>query len=283
MNTTPYHSIDSLEDLKRPLPEIITDVAFGSDNYPYAERMKFKKYEKQLAALQIELVKLQYHVRKTEQRIVVIFEGRDAAGKGGTIKRFRENLNPRHAHVVALSKPTDTEQGEWYFQRYIRHFPTAGDIALFDRSWYNRAGVERVFGFCTEQQSSKFLVEAPEFERMLIREGIILFKFWLTVGREMQLKRFHKRAIDPLKTWKLSPIDISSLDKWEAYTLAKQEMMAATHTADAPWTVIKANDKRRARINTLSYFLNELDYEHKDETQIPQVDTSIVGSGIDEQ
>jgi len=277
------YAVSSIDDLIRPLPEKISKAAFGSDDFPYTKRMKRKEYETILHGLQIELVKLQYHVRNTGQRIVALFEGRDAAGKGGTIKRFREYLNPRHAHVVALSKPTESERGEWYFQRYVRRLPTAGDIALFDRSWYNRAGVERVFGFCTEAQCSKFLVEVPEFERMLIREGIILFKFWLTIGREMQLLRFHQRASDPLRTWKLSPIDISAVGKWDDYTLAKQEMMAATHTSEAPWTVIRSNDKRRARISALGHLLNALDYENKDASQIPAPDPLIIRSGIDEQ
>ena len=248
--------IDTLEELKAPLPKEVERKALTAGGYPYDDRMKRKAYDKALYGLQVELAKLQDHVQHTGQRIVAVFEGRDAAGKGGTIKRFAEFLNPRHARVVALPKPTDREQGEWYFQRYVRQLPTRGEICLFDRSWYNRAGVERVFGFCSEADVERFLDEVPDFEAMLARDGVILFKFWLTIGRETQIERFHKRATDPLKRWKLSTIDIAALTKWDDYSRAISEMMERTDTARAPWTVILANDKRRARVNALRAFLN---------------------------
>ncbi len=262
-------------------PEIL-DRAFASGGYPHDKKMKEKRYLKELRRLQIELLKLQYWAREEGERIVCVFEGRDAAGKGGTIKRFMEHLNPRHAHVVALSKPTETERGQWYFQRYVQHMPTAGDISFFDRSWYNRAGVERVMGFCTEEQVEQFYKEAPEFEHMLVRDGIRAFKFWLTVGREEQLRRFHRRKTDPLKVWKLSPIDYASIGKWNGYTGAKEEMFERTHTAHAPWTVIRSNDKKRARLNAIRTVLHALDYAQKDEDAIGEVDGKIVSTGPDD-
>ena len=237
-----------------PLPE----------GYPYRTRLRRGEYEAEKQRLQIELLKVQSWVKETGQRVIVLFEGRDAAGKGGAIKRFTEHLNPRGARVVALEKPNDKERGQWYFQRYIEHLPTTGEIVFFDRSWYNRAGVEKVMGFCTPGEYLEFLREAPEFERMLVRSGIRLFKFWFSVSREEQLRRFKSRRNDPLKHWKLSPIDLQSLDKWPAYTEAKNAMFFHTDTADAPWTVVKSDDKKRARLNCMRWFLGELPYPGKD-------------------
>lgn len=245
-------------------------------NYPYKTRMQRKNYEKQKKDLQIELLKVQNWVKESGQRIVGLFEGRDAAGKGGTIKRFMEHLNPRGARVIALEKPTDAERGQWYFQRYITHLPTAGEIVFFDRSWYNRAGVERVMHFCEPHQYLQFMRQTPELERMLVNSGIILFKFWFSVSREEQLRRFISRQNDPLKHWKLSPIDVQSLDKWDDYTEAKNAMFFHTHTGDAPWTVIKSDDKKRARLNTLRYFLSKLDYPDKNHHLIQMLDDKIV-------
>ncbi len=238
---------------------------------PQPPKMKESEYNSLKEGLQIELLKMQKWVRDTGQKIVLIFEGRDAAGKGGTIKRFMEHLNPRGAKVVALEKPSDRERGQWYFQRYINHLPTAGEIVLFDRSWYNRAGVEVVMGFCTPEEHREFLRQTPVFERMLVNSGIRLFKFWFSVSREMQKKRFLERQKDPLKQWKLSPIDVSSLDKWEDYTKAKEEMFFHTDTADASWNVIKSDDKKRARINVIRFVLNSLGYpdKNKDITLAP--------------
>ncbi len=260
----------------------IDERAFASGDYPYSKKMKENDYLDELRLLQIELLKVQYWARENGERIVMLFEGRDAAGKGGTIKRFMEHLNPRHAHVVALSKPTEAERGQWYFQRYINHLPTAGDMTLFDRSWYNRAGVERVMGFCDKEQVTQFFHELPEFEHMIVRDGIRFFKFWLTVGREEQLRRFHKRKSDPLKMWKLSPIDYASIGKWDQYSDAKIEMFKKTHSEHAPWTVIKSNDKKRARLNCIRTVLHSLDYEGKDEEAIGDIDEKIVGTGDDE-
>ncbi len=233
-------------------------------SYPYRTRLQRREYEKTKAELQIELLKVQNWVKETGQRVVVLFEGRDAAGKGGTIKRFMEHLNPRGARVIALEKPSDAELGQWYFQRYIQHLPTAGEIVFFDRSWYNRAGVERVMGFCSPRQYLEFMQQTPELERMLVRNGIHVFKYWFSVSREEQLRRFVSRRDDPLKHWKLSPIDIQSLDKWDDYTQAKEAMFFHTDTADAPWVVIKSDDKKRARLNCLRHFLHTLDYPGKD-------------------
>ncbi len=245
--------------------------------YPYDRRWDRKDYEKALAALQIELVKLQAAAREDGQRIVIVFEGRDAAGKGGTIARFREHLNPRHANVVALSKPTDLEQTQWYFQRYIDHMPAAGEIVFFDRSWYNRGVVEHVFGFCTEQQRQKWFAQVSEFERLLIEDGIQLFKVWLNVGRATQLKRFLDREDDPLKQWKLSWIDVEGLSKWDAYTDAIDETLNKTHSDHAPWLIVRSDDKRRARVNTVRAVLDRLSYARKDAKAIGAVDAKVAG------
>jgi len=267
-------------DLNDPkLPKEIADRAFLSGGYPYDKKMRREDYEKELRLLQIELVKAQASARQSGTRLVVVFEGRDAAGKGGTIERFMENMNPRAARPVALPKPTETERGQWYFQRYINHLPTRGEFVLFDRSWYNRAVVEPVMGFCTAEETALFLKEAPRFEDMLIDEDIILIKFWLNIGREMQLSRFHERRHDPLKIWKLSPVDIDALSKWDAYTEARDRMFELTHTDHAPWTILRANDKRRTRISAIRHVLMQLDYEGKDRDAIGAVDTKVVGSG----
>ncbi|WP_225932899.1 polyphosphate kinase 2 [Pseudomonas oryzicola] len=246
-------------------------------SYPYRTRLRRQDYEKAKHALQIELLKVQSWVKETGQRVVILFEGRDAAGKGGTIKRFMEHLNPRGARIVALEKPSEQEKGQWYFQRYIQHLPTAGEMVFFDRSWYNRAGVEKVMDFCTPLQYLEFMRQAPELERMLCNSGILLFKYWFSVNREEQLRRFISRRDDPLKHWKLSPIDIKSLDKWEDYTAAKEAMFFHTDTADAPWTVIKSDDKKRARINCIRHFLHSLDYPGKDHSVAHAPDALLVG------
>ncbi|WP_230392811.1 polyphosphate kinase 2 [Pseudomonas guariconensis] len=246
-------------------------------SYPYRTRLRRQDYEKTKHALQIELLKVQSWVKETGQRVVILFEGRDAAGKGGTIKRFMEHLNPRGARIVALEKPSEQEKGQWYFQRYIQHLPTAGEMVFFDRSWYNRAGVERVMEFCTPLQYLEFMRQAPELERMLCNSGILLFKYWFSVNREEQLRRFISRRDDPLKHWKLSPIDIKSLDKWDDYTAAKEAMFFHTDTADAPWTVIKSDDKKRARINCIRHFLHSLDYPGKDHSVAHAPDSLLVG------
>ncbi len=245
--------------------------------YPYQSLMLRKNYERQKYRLQVELLKLQAWVKETGQRVVILFEGRDAAGKGGTIKRFMEHLNPRGARVVALEKPTETERGQWYFQRYTQHLPTAGEIVLFDRSWYNRAGVERVMGFCTEQEYQEFMRQAPEFERNLVRSGIHLIKFWFSVSRLEQRRRFKERKAHPLKQWKLSPIDKASLDKWDDYTKAKEAMFFSTDIADSPWTVIKSDCKKRARLNAMRYVLHKLPYTNKDFDSIGAIDPLLVG------
>ncbi len=251
---------------------------FKKGTYPYSKRMSRAEYEQKKAQLQIELLKMQNWVKETGQRIVFLFEGRDAAGKGGTIKRFMEHLNPRGASVVALEKPSDAERGQWYFQRYINHLPTAGEIVMFDRSWYNRAGVERVMKFCSAAEYLEFMRQAPDLERMLVRSGIRLFKFWFSVSRQEQFRRFQERRKDPLKQWKLSPIDMASLDKWEDYTEAKEAMFFYTDTADAPWTVIKSDDKKRARINAMRYVLSQVPYPNKNPDINLVPDPLIVGS-----
>ena len=246
--------------------------------YPYKNLMSRKTYEQQKYQLQVELLKLQAWVKESGQRVVILFEGRDAAGKGGTIKRFMEHLNPRGAHVIALEKPTEAERGQWYFQRYVQHLPTAGEIVLFDRSWYNRAGVERVMGFCTDEEYAEFMRQAPEFERNLVRSGVHLIKLWFSVSRGEQQRRFAERQRHPLKQWKLSPIDLASLDKWDDYTKAKEAMFLHTDTADAPWTVVKSDCKKRARLNALRYVLHKMPYDNKDIDRIGPVDPLIVGS-----
>lgn len=248
-----------------------------AEGYPYSDRMPNKAYKKAIDALQIELVKLQAWARDSGARVAVVFEGRDAAGKGGTIKRFRENLNPRAARVVALSKPTETEATQWYFQRYIDHLPSGGEIVFFDRSWYNRAVVEKVFGFCTDKQREHFFSQVPDFEKMLVDEGIILFKLWLNVGRAEQLRRFLKRESDPLKHWKLSWIDVEGLNRWDAYSDAIAETLERTHTDVAPWTVIRSDDKRRARINAIRSVLDRIDYAQKDKKALGHIDLLIAG------
>ncbi|QIL42891.1 polyphosphate kinase 2 [Acidovorax sp. HDW3] len=245
--------------------------------YPYKHLMRRATYEAQKYQLQVELLKLQAWVKETGQRVVILFEGRDAAGKGGTIKRFMEHLNPRGARVVALEKPSEVERGQWYFQRYIQHLPTAGEIVLFDRSWYNRAGVERVMGFCSEQEYHEFMHQAPEFERHLVRSGIHVVKFWFSVTRAEQRRRFKEREVHPLKQWKLSPVDLASLDKWDDYTRAKEAMFFDTDTADSPWTVVKSDCKKRARLNAMRYVLHKLPYANKSLKAIGKIDTLIVG------
>lgn len=251
---------------------------FEGGEYPYRTRLRNDAYEARMLELQRELLKAQRWIEETGERVVLLFEGRDAAGKGGTIKRFMEHMNPRTAHVVALAKPNERERTQWYFQRYVAHLPAAGEMALFDRSWYNRAGVERVMGFCSPTEYLEFMRQAPEFERMLTRSGIRLFKYWFSVSRAEQLARFKARETDPLKQWKLSPIDRASLDKWEQYTEAKEAMFFYTDTADAPWTVIKSDDKKRARLNCLQHFLATLPYPTRDDAIVAGPDPLIVGA-----
>lgn len=245
--------------------------------YPYKYLMSRRNYEFQKYDLQVELLKLQSWIKETGQRVVIVFEGRDAAGKGGTIKRFMEHLNPRTARVVALQKPTERELGQWYFQRYVEHLPTSGEMVLFDRSWYNRAGVERVMGFCTDGEYMEFMRQAPEFERNLVRSGITVIKFWFSVSQDEQKRRFKERRHHPLKQWKLSPIDMASLDKWDDYTRAKEAMFFHTDTSDAPWIVVKSNCKKRARLNAMRYVLQQFNYTNKDSSQIGKIDPLIVG------
>ncbi len=245
--------------------------------YPYQNLLSRKSYEKQKYHLQVELLKLQAWVKETGQRVVILFEGRDAAGKGGTIRRFMEHLNPRGARVVALEKPSEVERGQWYFQRYVSQLPTAGEIVLFDRSWYNRAGVERVMGFCNNDEYLEFMRQAPDFERNLTRCGIHVIKFWFSVSRSEQRRRFKERELHPLKQWKLSPIDLASLDKWDEYTKAKEAMFFHTDTADSPWTVIKSDCKKRARLNAMRYVLHKLPYTNKDIDAIGNLDLLLVG------
>jgi len=252
--------------------------AFESGEYPYKKKMSRTAYEAEKAKLQAELLKVQLWAQETGQKFVLLFEGRDAAGKGGTIKRFTEHLNPRQARVVALNKPSDEERGQWYFQRYIDHLPTDGEMVLYDRSWYNRAGVERVMGFCEPGEYLEFMRQAPDLERMLVRSGIQLYKYWFSVTQDEQLRRFKSRETDPLKQWKLSPIDKASLDKWDDYTEAKEAMFFYTDTADAPWTVIKSNQKKRARLNCMKHFLASLDYPGKDHAVVGTPDPLIVST-----
>ncbi|OED47813.1 polyphosphate kinase 2 [Leisingera sp. S232] len=248
-----------------------------SPSYPYRKRMKRKAYEKELEALQVELVKLQAWVKASGARIALIFEGRDAAGKGGTIKRFRENLNPRGSRVVALAKPTEAEQSQWYFQRYVQHLPTGGEIVFFDRSWYNRGVVEKVFGFCTDDQRERFFHQVPGFEQALAEDGVHLFKFWLNVSRGEQLRRFLSRESDPLKQWKLSSIDVKGLQKWDAYSAAISETFTRSHCAGAPWTVVRSDDKRRARLMAIRTVLHGIEYDNKDQKAIGALDHDICG------
>ncbi len=269
------HTTHELAEMRHN-PEAIRR-SFETGIYPYRTPMRRAAYEKEKAYLQAELLKMQKWVKETGQKIVILFEGRDAAGKGGTIKRFMEHLNPRGAHVVALEKPSESESTQWYFQRYIKHLPSAGEIVLFDRSWYNRAGVERVMDFCSPVDYLEFMRQCPDVEQMLVRSGIRLYKYWFSVTREEQRRRFESRKQDPLKQWKLSPIDLASLDKWEDYTEAKEAMFFYTDTADAPWTIIKSDDKKRARLNTMQHFLASLPYAGKDSRIDKGPDPLIVG------
>lgn len=260
------------------MPEDLAAPAVQSwmEDYPYSEKLSRRNYEAQKAKLQAELLKLQHWTEETGQKFVLLFEGRDAAGKGGTIKRFTEHLNPRTARVVALNKPTENEAGQWYYQRYIEHLPTRGEIVLYDRSWYNRAGVERVMGFCEPNEYLEFMRQTPEFERMLVRSGIRLYKYWFSVTQSEQRTRFKSRETDPLKRWKLSPIDKASLGRWDEYTEAKEAMFFYTDTADAPWTVIKSNDKKRARLACIRHFLASVEYPGKDHKLVGTPDPALV-------
>ena len=258
-------------------PDLELSAQWREGGYPYKNLLSRKSYEAQKYKLQVELLKLQAWVKDSGQRVLILFEGRDAAGKGGTIKRFMEHLNPRGARVVALEKPSDIERGQWYFQRYAQHLPTRGEIVMFDRSWYNRAGVERVMGFCSNEEYLEFMRQAPEFERHLVYSGVHVFKFWFSVSREEQRRRFKERRSHPLKQWKLSPIDLASLDKWDDYTRAKESMFFHTDGADAPWTVIKSDCKKRARLNAMRYVLHQLDYANKDLDALGPLDPLIVG------
>lgn len=275
INSLKNHLFDSKVNNINPDEELNKN--WRKTDYPYKNLMLRKNYEKEKYGLQVELLKLQAWVKETGQKVVIIFEGRDAAGKGGTIKRFMEHLNPRGAKVVALEKPTETEKGQWYFQRYIQHLPTAGEIMLFDRSWYNRAGVEKVMGFCSESEYQEFMKQAPDFERNLVRSGIHVIKFWFSVTKEEQKRRFKERSNHPLKHWKLSPIDMASLDKWDDYTKAKEAMFFNTDTSDSPWIIVKSNCKKRARLNAMKYVLSKFDYKEKDNSKIGSIDPLIVG------
>ncbi|WP_373695888.1 polyphosphate kinase 2 [Aquibium pacificus] len=263
------------------LPDWIKDAAMSSGGYPHGKKMDKDEYEKTLERLQIELVKLQLWLQATGERVMAIFEGRDAAGKGGTIFVLRQYMNPRSARNVALPKPTERERGQWYYQRYVEHFPTAGEFVTFDRSWYNRGVVEPVMGFCTAEQCDRFLEETPTFEHMIVNDGIHFFKFWLNIGQEMQLERFHDRRHDPLKIWKFSPIDVAGMSKWDEYTQARDRMMKHTHTDHAPWIVLRANDKRRSRLAAIRRILKTLPYDGRDDAAIGEEDEKIILSGAD--
>ncbi|MBS0122949.1 polyphosphate kinase 2 [Thetidibacter halocola] len=271
-----FHAQEAPQEIRDAIARADKD-AILDPGFPYAEEMKGKHYDKTMEALQIELVKMQAWVKESGARVAIVFEGRDAAGKGGTIKRLRENLNPRGARVVALSKPSDTEATQWYFQRYIDHLPAGGEIVFYDRSWYNRGVVEKVFGFCTDAQREHFFAQVPDFEKMLVEEGIVLVKLWLNVGRGEQLRRFLEREGDPLKQWKLSWIDVEGLKKWDAYSAAIAETLERSHTAEAPWTVIRSDDKRRARIESIRHVLTRLDYSNRDAKALGACDPKIVG------
>jgi polyphosphate kinase 2 len=267
-------------DIDNPkLPDWIEDHALRSGDYPYEHKLDHAFYLEELRKLQIELVKVQFWLQDSGQRLMALFEGRDAAGKDGTISVIREYLNPRFARAVALAKPSATEEGQWYFQRYIAQFPAAGEIVLFNRSWYNRAGVEPVMGFCTPAQHKAFLKATPRLEKMIVAEGILLFKFWLNIGQQMQIKRFHERRHDPRKIWKLSAMDIAALNKWDDYTAKRDLMLAKTHNKKAPWTVVQANDKARTHLNVIRHLLHALDYTGKDKAAIGEVDEAVLGAG----
>jgi len=271
---------DTLQPDSQSFPTVTTDSirqAFETGEYPYTKSMSRRVYEARKAKLQAELLKVQLWAQETGQKFVLIFEGRDAAGKGGTIKRFMEHLNPRAARVVALNKPTWEEKGQWFFQRYITELPTVGEMVFYDRSWYNRAGVERVMGFCSPNEYLEFMRQVPDLERMLVRSGIHLYKYWFSVTREEQRRRFESRETDPLKQWKLSPIDKASLDKWDDYTEAKEAMFFYTDTADAPWIIVKSDDKKRARLEAMRHFLSTLDYPGKNKSVVRKPDPLIVG------
>jgi polyphosphate kinase 2 len=280
--------LDSLEELEVDVERaengnpVLVDgdgrpVETWREGYPYDTRMTRGEYDREKRLLQIELLKLQAWVKDTSRRLVLVFEGRDAAGKGGTISRYTEHLNPRGARVVALDKPSELQRTQWYFQRYVERLPGGGEIVLFDRSWYNRAGVERVMGFCDNDQYERFMTQAPQFEQMLVEDGIDLIKFWFSVTQSEQLTRFTLRRVDPVKQWKLSPMDLASLDKWDAYTEAKERMFRSTHTQHAPWTVVKSNDKKRGRIESMRYVLSRFDYPGKDVDSVGRPDPSLVG------
>lgn len=271
-------SVSVEELLDDDAPQTLTADDAWKQGYPYDSKLSTARYEKHKHLLQVELLKLQTHFRERGERMIALFEGRDAAGKGGTIKRFVEHLNPRSARIVALEIPTEREKSQWYFQRYITHFPAAGEMVFFDRSWYNRAGVERVMGYCTPDQYLQFMRQAPDFERMIVDSGIHLFKFWFSVGEAEQRRRFVERQTDPVKRWKLSPTDLASLDKWDAYTEAKEAMFFYTDSRHAPWIVVKSNDKKRARIEAMKWVLGAFDYEGKDARVVGKPDNLIIGS-----
>ncbi|GAB2762217.1 polyphosphate kinase 2 [Nocardioides salsibiostraticola] len=276
------HELDELADLRESGPHSDGAGAAEADpawreGYPYDKKLSRRSYERSKRTLQIELLKLQVWVKDTDQKVAILFEGRDAAGKGGSIKRFTEHLNPRGARVVALPVPTEVEKSQWYFQRYVAHLPSAGEIVMFDRSWYNRAGVERVLNFCTPAQYLEFMRSCPEFERMLVDSGTHLIKLWFSVSQAEQAARFASRSLDPVKQWKLSPTDRASMDKWDAYTEAKEAMFFYTDTRHARWTVIKSNDKKRARLEAIRYVLSQFDYPEKDLEVVGKPDRSIVG------
>lgn len=261
------------------LPSWVEEAKLSAGGYPYDKKMKREDYDSTLETLQIELVKVQFWLQATGKKVMAVFEGRDAAGKGGAIFATKAYLNPRAARVVALTKPTETERGQWYFQRYISHFPTEGEFVLFDRSWYNRAGVEPIMGFCTPEEHKRFLKETPRLEKMIVHDDVHFFKFWLDIGRETQIERFHDRRHSPLKCWKLSDMDIAALTKWDDYTAMRNQMLDKTHTDEAPWTVVHANDKRRARINLIRHILKSIDYDGKDKKAIGDIDDKILGFG----
>lgn len=267
-------------DIEDPvLPDWLKKRALKSGDYPYSKKLDTKEYEDTLERLQVELVKMLSWMQANGRRAICVFEGRDAAGKGGTIAALRQYMNPRTARNVALTKPTETERGQWYYQRYVTHFPTAGEFVTFDRSWYNRAGVEPVMGFCTPEQHAHFLDETPRFEKQIVREGISFFKFWLDLGQEMQLKRFHDRRHSPLTGWKFSPMDVAGMSKWEEYGKMRDLMIDRTHTDHAPWTVVRSNDKRRARIEVMRHVLLSIPYEGRNEAEIGKPDGKIIGQG----
>lgn len=280
-NFTGFTVIDNDDDDPVLLAPDGSPVHTWRDGYPYDSRMERDVYDAQKRLLQIELLKLQQWIKATGRRVVILFEGRDAAGKGGTIKRFTEHLNPRGTRVVALEKPSARESTQWYFQRYVAHLPSAGEMVLFDRSWYNRTGVERVMGFCTKEQYDEFIRQAPQFERMLINDGMTVIKFWFSVTQAEQRTRFIIRQVDPVRQWKLSPMDLASLDKWDAYTSAKERMFKRTDTRHAPWTVVKSNDKKRARLEAMRHVLNLFDYTGKDHELVGVPDPHIVGPASD--